>query len=47
MTFDVASQSLGGAESILENLNKKSHASSLLRSLTELKRNEHDKGIRK
>ncbi|KAL2182704.1 Pkinase-domain-containing protein [Thermothelomyces heterothallicus CBS 203.75] len=32
MTFDVASQSLGGAESILENLNMKSRAGSLLRS---------------
>jgi serine/threonine protein kinase len=34
MTFDVASQSLGGAESILENLNMKSRAGSLLRSHT-------------
>ncbi|KAH6636673.1 hypothetical protein F5144DRAFT_487300 [Chaetomium tenue] len=34
MTFDVASQSLGGAESILENLNMKSGAGSLLRSYT-------------
>jgi serine/threonine protein kinase len=34
MTFDVASQSLGGAESILENLNMKSGAGSLLRSHT-------------
>ncbi|KAK3311290.1 uncharacterized protein B0T15DRAFT_389322 [Chaetomium strumarium] len=34
MTFDVASQSLGGTESILENLNMKSHAGSLLRSRT-------------
>ncbi|KAK4099760.1 Pkinase-domain-containing protein [Parathielavia hyrcaniae] len=34
MTFDVASQSLGGAESILENLNMKSHGVSLLRSHT-------------
>jgi hypothetical protein len=34
MTFDVASQSLGGAESILENLNMKSRAGSLLRSRT-------------
>lgn len=31
MTFDVASQSLGGAESILEHLNMKSRAGSLLR----------------
>ncbi|KAK4128376.1 Pkinase-domain-containing protein [Parathielavia appendiculata] len=34
MTFDVASQSLGGAESILENLNMKSRGVSLLRSHT-------------
>lgn len=34
MTFDVESQSLGGAESILENLNMKSRAGSLLRSHT-------------
>ena len=34
MTFDVASQSLGGAESILENLNMKSRGGSLLRSRT-------------
>lgn len=34
MTFDVASQSLGGAESILGNLNVKSRAGSLLRSHT-------------
>ena len=34
MTFDVASQSLGGTESILENLNMKSRAGSLLRSHT-------------
>ncbi|AEO65710.1 c8798259-1242-435b-9655-19679b7c17d9 [Thermothielavioides terrestris] len=34
MTFDVASQSLGGAESILENLNMKSRGGSLLRSHT-------------
>ncbi|KAL2159176.1 hypothetical protein VTH06DRAFT_2608 [Thermothelomyces fergusii] len=34
MTFDVASQSLGGAESILENLNMKSRAGSVLRSHT-------------
>ncbi|KAJ4295716.1 Protein kinase protein rad53 [Collariella sp. IMI 366227] len=34
MTFDVQSQSLGGAESILENLNMKSRAGSLLRSHT-------------
>jgi serine/threonine protein kinase len=34
MTFDVESQSLGGAESILENLNMKSRAHSLLRSHT-------------
>ncbi|KAL1838303.1 hypothetical protein VTJ49DRAFT_2815 [Mycothermus thermophilus] len=34
MTFDAASQSLGGAESILENLNMKSRAASLLRSQT-------------
>ncbi|KAL2269828.1 hypothetical protein VTJ83DRAFT_2012 [Remersonia thermophila] len=34
MTFDVASQSLGGAESILENLNMKSRAVSLPRSHT-------------
>ncbi|KAK4144693.1 uncharacterized protein C8A04DRAFT_27631 [Dichotomopilus funicola] len=34
MTFDVASQSLGGAESIMENLNMKSRAGSLLRSHT-------------
>ncbi|KAL2017830.1 hypothetical protein VTK56DRAFT_1632 [Thermocarpiscus australiensis] len=32
MTFDVASQSLGGAESILEHLNVKSRVGSLLRS---------------
>ncbi|KXX79601.1 Serine/threonine-protein kinase RAD53 [Madurella mycetomatis] len=32
MTFDVASQSLGGAESILEHLNMKSRGGSLLRS---------------
>lgn len=34
MTFDVASQSLGGAESILEHLNMKSRAVSLFRSHT-------------
>jgi serine/threonine protein kinase len=34
MTFDVASQSLGGAESILEHLNMKSRGGSLLRSHT-------------
>ncbi|KAK4158155.1 hypothetical protein C8A00DRAFT_28866 [Chaetomidium leptoderma] len=34
MTFDVQSQSLGGTESILENLNMKSRAGSLLRSHT-------------
>lgn len=32
MTFDVASQSLGGAESILEHLNMKSRGGSVLRS---------------
>ncbi|KAL2122549.1 hypothetical protein VTJ04DRAFT_3004 [Mycothermus thermophilus] len=34
LTFDVESQSLGGAESILENLNMKSRAASLHRSHT-------------
>ncbi|KAK3383370.1 hypothetical protein B0T24DRAFT_46073 [Lasiosphaeria ovina] len=34
MTFDVASQSLGGTESILEHLNMKSRGGSLLRSHT-------------